>query len=323
MVRRLIAASAAVLTAAALTLASGLPEEYQPPVEKPKIETPRVEKGPGGEKAPRLYDVDFLFAVGGVAPEELGVATVKMVDVLERRAAGLATRSTVESGTPGRVAVELKGCADPDRAFAILMTPGRLEFQIVAEKQAFLDLVSGAWRADRYIPYEHGAMLALAPADKGAFAAAAATRLGPGQRLIWARVVQGVNDTAARAVLATGDGMVVTGVIDSAAVKDSAGQIRVDFKLGDADAAAFSGLTSRHIEDQLGVIFDNEVVYTARIKERLDYYSTIYAGSEFGILSMEQAVEMALLLNSGSLPAVLTPLEYKVDGKARPLPTGK
>jgi preprotein translocase subunit SecD len=323
MARRLLIASAAVVAAAALVFASGLPEEYYPKVEKPKVETPRIEKGPGEELTPRLYDVNVLFGVGGVEPVQLEVATDKMVGVLERRAAGLATRSRVTSDAAGRVAVELKGCADPDRAFAILMTPGQLEFQIVAEKQKLLDLVSGVWPADRYIPYEHGTMLALTEADKGAFAGVAATRLGPGQRLIWSRSVQGISGAVARAVLATGDGMVVTGVIDSAAVTEASGQIRVDFKLGDADAAAFSGLTARHIDDHLGVVFDNEVVYTARIKERLDYYSTILAGSEYGILTMEQAEEMALLLNSGSLPAILTPLEYKVDGKARPLPAGK
>jgi len=311
--RCLIKASAAVIVAAAFALASGLPEEYHP-----KVETPRIEKGPGEEGSPRLYDVNVLFGVGGVAPEQLGAATDKMVGVLERRAAGLATRSTVTSDAPGRAAVELKGCADPDRAFAILMTPGRLEFQTVAEKQEFLDLVSGVWPADRYVPYEHGNMLAVAAGDKGAFAGVAATRLGPGQRFLWTRTVKDATGDVDRAALATGDGMVVTGSIDAAAVKDSTGQIRVDFKLGDADAAAFAGLTARHVDDALAVVFDDEVLYTARVKERAEYYVTIY-----GDLDEGRARDIALLLNSGSLPAVLAPLEYKVDGKARPIPAGK
>jgi len=321
MKRHNISGGVALLLAAGLAYASGLPEEYHPPRETPKVEMPKVEKGLTTKPAPGLHDVSVTFAVGGVAEDELAAATDKMAAVLERRAVGLAQSYDVTPDAEhiGRIRVDLKGCAEPDRALAILLTPGRLEFQAVATKAELTALAASAgWAADRFIASDHASLLLVPAGDKAAFAADVARVLPAGQRIVWSREVAYDGRPVYKVGLATGDGMAVTGSIKAAAVAAENGAPRVDFELGPADGVNFSGLTGRHVGEAIAVIFDDEVLYTARVQEQAFEYVTI-----FGDLDEARASEIALVLNSGSLPAVLTPLEYAVDGKSRPLPAGR
>jgi preprotein translocase subunit SecD len=309
-----------IVAAAAGAGASGLPEAYKPPPEpyEPPAEEPRVEKpereGPGAE----LHDVRFLFGVGGVAEADLPSAVAKLLITLERRAAYLAKRNVVERG-PGeaKITVELYGCPDPGRALEILTAPGLLELQAVAERDTFAERAGAAgWPAAKLLPYEHGNIILLAADDRDGFREAVKPTLAAAERLLWTRQLESEEHGAVyKAAFATGDGMAVTDVIDAVVVAGVGGNPEVHFDLGDRDATIFSGLTGRHLGKALAVVFDDELFYTARVREQ-----TFKSGRIVGELDEDRAADIALLLSSGSLPATLTLLEYSVDGESRPIP---
>jgi preprotein translocase subunit SecD len=306
-----------ILAAAALAWASGLPEEYTPRVTPPK-ETPRVEKPEHEGPGPGLHDVRVVLAVGGVAEADLPAATAKLLPILERRAAQLARRHKIERGsTPGQIVVELFDCPSPERALEILTAPGLLELQAVAERADFVKTLEAAgWPAGRLVPYEHGNVILVAAADRDDVAAALRGALEPGERVVWTRDLEAEGGEVYKAALTTGDGMAVTSAVDAVAVKGvGGGEPEVHFELSDRDGVIFSGLTARHVGEALAVVFDDELFYTARVKEQ-----TYKSGRIVGELDEERASDIALLLSSGSLPATLTPLEYYVDGESRPIP---
>ncbi|UCH78671.1 MAG: hypothetical protein JSU81_01605 [Candidatus Coatesbacteria bacterium] len=317
MVKKLIISMVAV---AAGVWASGLPEAYKPPVKpyEPPVKEPRVEKPEGKAPGAELHDVRFLFGVGGVAEADLPSAVAKLLITLERRAAYLAKRNVVEPG-PGeaRITVELYGCPDPGRALEILTAPGLLELQAVSERDTFAERAGAAgWPAARLLPYEHGNIVLLAAGDRDGFREAVKPTLAAAERLLWTRQLESEEHGAVyKAALATGDGMAVTDVIDAAVVTGSGGNPEVHFDLGDRDATIFSGLTGRHLGEALAVVFDDELFYTARVREQ-----TSKSGRIVGELDEARAADIALLLSSGSLPATLTLLEYSVDGESRPVP---
>lgn len=311
-----------LLSAAALAWASGLPEVYEPEVRpEPKPpepeKLPRVEKpgavGPGAE----LHDVRVVLYVGGVAPSDKAAATAKLLPILERRAAGLAKRHDIEHGEgENRITVELFGCPDPARALQILIAPGLLEFQAVAERAVFEKVIAAARPGAELLPYEHKNVILVAAADKPALAEGLRGALKPGERVLWTRRLEADERDVYKAALTTGDGMAVTGVIDAAAMVDAAtGEPSVNFDLDDRDGTIFSGLTARHLGEALAVVFDDELFYTARVKEQ-----TFRRAAVTGEMDEQRALDIALLLSSGSLPATLTPVEYYVDGESRPIP---
>ena len=313
-----------ILTAAALAWASGLPETYVPtPAPKPKAKPPEVEKKPRVEKpsvrvpGAELYDVRVVLAVGGVAEKDVPTATAKLLPILERRASQLARRHALARGPgEGKITVELFGCPDPARALEILTAPGLLELQAVAERDLFVDTLAAAgWPVDRLLPYEHGNVILVAASDREDVAGTLRAALEPGERVFWTRRLEAEEGDVYKAALATGDGMAVTSAVDAAVVTGAGGELEVYFDLSERDGTIFSGLTARHVGETLAVVFDDELFYTARVKEQ-----TYRSGRIIGELDEARAADIALLLSSGSLPATLTPLEYYVDGESRPIP---
>ncbi len=313
-----------ILLTGAPAWAGGLPEEYKPkpapPARPPEEEKmPRLEKPGAPVPGAALYDVRVVFAVGGVAAADMPAATAKLLPILERRAGGLARRYDVQRGPgEGRITVKLKGCPDPARALEILAAPGLLEFQALAGRDEFVKVIGDAgWPTDRLLPYESPNVVLVAAADRDGLQDALRGALEPGQRALWTRQLESEQQGSVyKAALATGDGMAVTGIIDAAAVTDPVtGEPAVNFDLDDRDGTIFSGLTGRHLGEALGVVFDDELFYTPRVKEQ-----TFRRGAITGDLDEGRARDIALLLSSGSLPATLTPVEYYVDGESRPIP---
>lgn len=313
-----------IFTAAAFAWASGLPEGYAPtPAPKPKPKppevkkVPRVEKPGAAEPGAELYDVRIVLAVGGVAEKDVPAATANLLPVLERRAAQLARRHELERGPgEGRITVELFRCPDPARALEILTAPGLLELQAVAERDGFVEtLVAAGWPTDELLPYEHGNVILVAASDRDGLVEKARPALKVGERILWTRELESERGDVYKAALATGDGMAITGVVDAAVVAGAGGEPEVHFDLSERDGTIFAGLTARHIGEALAVVFDDELFYTARVREQ-----TSKSGRITGELDEPRAHDIALILSSGSLPATLTPLEFYVDGESRPIP---
>ncbi len=313
-----------ILLAGAPAWAGGLPEEYRPkptpPAKPPEEEKlPHLEKPGAPAPGAALHDVRVVFGVGGVAAADVPAATAKLLPVLERRAAGLARRYDVQQGPgEGRITVKLKGCPDPARALEILAARGLLEFQALAGRDEFAEVIAAAgWPTAKLLPYESVNVVLVAAADRAGLQEALRGALEPGRRALWTRRLESEQQGSVyKAALATGDGMAVTGIIDAAAVTDPVtGEPAVNFDLDDRDGTIFSGLTGRHLGEALGVVFDDELFYTPRVKEQ-----TFRRGAITGDLDEGRARDIALLLSSGSLPATLTPVEYYVDGESRPIP---
>jgi|GEM_PF-1245770 len=313
-----------IVAAAALAWASGLPETYVPaPIPKPKPRPPEAEKGPRVEKPGARepgagpYDVRVVLAVGGVAEKDKAAATAKLLPILERRASQLARRYELARGpAEGEITVELFGCPDPARALQILTAPGLLELQAVAERDKFVaTLAAAGWPPAKLLPYEHGNVILVAASDRESLMEKVKPALKAGERILWTRRLESEQGDVYKAALASGDGMAVTGVVDAAVVAGTEETPEVHFDLTERDGTIFAGLTGRHLGEALAVVFDDELFYTARVKEQ-----TSKSGRITGEMDEARARDIALILSSGSLPATLTPLEYYVNGESRPVP---
>ena len=83
----------------------------------------------------------------------------------------------------------------------------------------------------------------------------------------------------------------------------------VNFFLTAEGGRRFSNFTSQHVGDYLGVVLDNKVMEVAVIKSEIGDSGVIE-----GRFSDQQAKDLALILNSGALPAGINYLEERTVG---------
>ena len=88
--------------------------------------------------------------------------------------------------------------------------------------------------------------------------------------------------------------------------RDQNGGPNVQFNLTRDGGQRFSQFTSAHVGDKLGVILDNKVMEVANIKSEISD-----SGEIAGRFTDQQASDLALILNSGALPA-----RYQVSRRA-------
>jgi preprotein translocase subunit SecD len=91
--------------------------------------------------------------------------------------------------------------------------------------------------------------------------------------------------------------------------RDQNGGANVQFNLTRDGGQRFSQFTSAHINDKLGVILDNKVMEVANIKSEISD-----SGEITGRFTDQQAGDLALILNSGALPASIHYLEERTVG---------
>ena len=84
---------------------------------------------------------------------------------------------------------------------------------------------------------------------------------------------------------------------------------QVSFFLSNSGASRFGPFTERNIGRQLAVVLDNRIQQVAVIQSRIDD-----SGRIMGQPSFESARDLALILESGSLPASITYLEERTVG---------
>jgi preprotein translocase subunit SecD len=87
------------------------------------------------------------------------------------------------------------------------------------------------------------------------------------------------------------------------------GGANVQFNLTRDGGQRFQQFTSAHINDKLGVILDNKVMEVANIKSEISD-----SGEITGRFTDQQAGDLALILNSGALPASIHYLEERTVG---------
>jgi preprotein translocase subunit SecD len=91
--------------------------------------------------------------------------------------------------------------------------------------------------------------------------------------------------------------------------RDQNGGANVQFNLTRDGGNRFQQFTSQHIGDKLGVILDNKVMEVANIKSEISD-----SGEITGRFTDQQASDLALILNSGALPASIKYLEERTVG---------
>lgn len=89
----------------------------------------------------------------------------------------------------------------------------------------------------------------------------------------------------------------------------SPGSYGVDFTLSNDGASRFGPFTERNINNLLAVVLDNRIQSVATIQGRIDDFGQIT-----GRFSQQEALDLALILRSGSLPASLHYLEERTVG---------
>ncbi len=91
--------------------------------------------------------------------------------------------------------------------------------------------------------------------------------------------------------------------------RDPNGGANVEFNLTRDGGQRFSQFTGAHVGDKLGVILDNKVMEVANIKSEISD-----SGEISGRFTDQQAGDLALILNSGALPASIKYLEERTVG---------
>ncbi|ABF39151.1 protein-export membrane protein SecD [Candidatus Koribacter versatilis Ellin345] len=91
--------------------------------------------------------------------------------------------------------------------------------------------------------------------------------------------------------------------------RDQNGGANVQFNLTRDGGVRFSQFTSAHVGDKLGVILDGKVMEVANIKSEISD-----SGEIEGRFTDQQASDLALILNSGALPASIKYLEERTVG---------
>ncbi len=91
--------------------------------------------------------------------------------------------------------------------------------------------------------------------------------------------------------------------------QDENGQPDVQFSLTNEGGRKFANFTGSHVGDYLAVVLDNKVREVATIKEQIHDQGRISGG-----FSTDTAKDLALVLNSGALPATVKYLEERTVG---------
>ncbi len=181
---------------------------------------------------------------------------------------------TIQQQGSERILVQLPGIDDPERLKAILGQTAKLTFHLVNEEASVTDAV------------ETG-------------------RLPPNSMLLYEEDQgQRIPYVLLRDIAVGGERLV------DAQPSFQDGQPVVSFRFDAAGGQIFGRVTSENVNRRFAIVLDNEVVSAPRIQ------SAILGGSGIitGRFTVQETVDLALVLRAGALPAPLTILEERTVG---------
>ncbi|WP_165188091.1 protein translocase subunit SecD [Caulobacter soli] len=173
-----------------------------------------------------------------------------------------------------RIVIQAAGESDPEKLRAIIGQTAKLTFQMVDETVTQDDMIAG--------------------------------RIPPS-----VVVIPGVQPGAppipvSKRALVTGEDLVSA----SQEFDNQSGQAVVGFRFGGAGARKFGDATTRNVGKRFAIVLDGKYISDPRINQPLPGGSGIITGN----FTPESAAELALLLNSGALPAKLNLEEQRTVG---------
>jgi preprotein translocase subunit SecD len=191
------------------------------------------------------------------------------------------TEPTIAQQGVDQILVQLPGVSDVDRAKQVIGSPGMLELKLVeqgpaASREDVLRSTGGVVPANMEVLTGPGDAATGGPAYYLVRRVAAVT----GQDLRTARVQLDENNLPA-----------------------------VGFTLNSSGAASFARVTGENIGRFLAIVLDKSVQSAPRINGRIAADGQIAGG-----FTQEEAADLALILNSGALPATLTYLQEQTIG---------
>jgi preprotein translocase subunit SecD len=210
-------------------------------------------------------------------------AILQALEVMKKRLSALGlNKEYIERKTPAsdRLKLRIPPIKDPERIMAVIRMGGILEFRHVisgpfAAKEEALNTFSGTLPKDLDI---------LQTNPRG---------MEPGYYVVKAYPV-------------------ITGrdLENARRSKDNYGSPNIAFTLTSAGAAKFRNYTSKNIGQKLAIVLDNKVQSAPVIQDVLSKEAVIT-----GRFTIEEAEDMARILNSGALPAPVKILEEKIIEK--------
>ena len=208
---------------------------------------------------------------------DIGHAVADSIGVIERRLKDLGVRFKAQPQGEDRILLSLSKSADANHVIEVATRRGRLEFRLV-EVTPWANMTPE--QAVRGEP----------PAD----AEELYGRDGRGERLPY-RVYK-------RAMLTSRD------LVDAQASFDQrTSEPVVNFRFNASGARQFAQVTQENVGKPFAIVFDNEVISAPIIREPI----LGGTGQISGSFTVQQAIDMALLLRSGELPGRLTVIEQR------------
>jgi preprotein translocase subunit SecD len=180
-----------------------------------------------------------------------------------------------------QILVQLPGVDDPARVKEIIQSTAMLEIRQAMEST----------------PYPNEA--AALQAHQGT--------LPPGSMMMHGRNIQSTDDAVY--VIARSSAVAGHDLRDARADRDENGRPQVSFTLTPDGGKRFKSFTSKNIGNSLAVVLDNKVVEVATIQSEISD-----SGRITGSFTDQQTKDLALVLNSGALPASMRYLEERTVG---------
>lgn len=129
---------------------------------------------------------------------------------------------------------------------------------------------------------------------------------GTGNEILPSLDEEGVYYLLERAAVVTGEELV-----DSQPDRDQDGRPAVNFRFNPAGARAFGDYTAENVGTLFAIVLDGEVISAPRISQHIPGGSGIITSPSF---TVDETVQLSILLRAGALPAELTFLEERTIG---------
>ncbi len=212
-----------------------------------------------------------------------------------------------------RIAIELPGLSDPDRAISIIKRTGQLEFRLVDDSKNATDLeqmVSDA-RKENNIPEGYNAEVVAQINKIIASKLPATSELGFElvRDNVTKKVVRGIPYLISKKADVTGD------MLQDARVSIDNNEPKVNLTFDKTGTANFGDLTKNNVKKRLAILLDGYVNKAPVINEPiLTGHAQITLGYGDYQQVLKEAEDLSLVLQEGALPASLSEATKTVVG---------
>lgn len=233
----------------------------------------------------KLVDTEVQATLSGEIERRIRTGSVEQaVNVLNNRLGSYGVEGiVVQQHGERQVVVQLPGVDDPERVKSLISKAAHLEFKIVEKvagsRDSLLDVYDGELPSDKVIV--------------------------PGK----SEIDESGSEEAGRYFLVSAFAdMTGDRIVDANVTRDEYGKPVVAFKLDGVGAREFGELTSNNERRQLGIIMDGIMISAPTINTPITGGSGIITG----IGSQKEALELSIVLKSGSLVA---PLKFEQESR--------